>query len=192
MDEAKRLIIPLCVATVLALLAGLLVLLGAEAEDDQLNCGDGAGSGTGGSVTVADTASHAVGQWSADQVRNAAAIVNAGAALHVPAKGQTVAVMTAIGESTLTVVDHGDTAGPDSRGTVPAALGRLGLLRAADGPGRVRLELLQGAPGHTRLGVDEPHPGRTCGATQRRPQLLHPVLRPGPGPGRGPDSRPCA
>ena len=57
-----------------------------------------------------------VGRWKGEQIRNASAIVSAGKALNVTQRGQTIAVMTAMGESGLTTIDHGDTAGPDSRG----------------------------------------------------------------------------
>ena len=71
----------------------------------------------GGSVTVTTTALPAsVAGYSGDQLANAAVIITTGADLAVPARGQAIAVMTAMGESSLRVVDHGDTAGPDSRG----------------------------------------------------------------------------
>jgi len=71
----------------------------------------------GGSVTVTAAALPAsVAGYSGDQLANAAVIIIAGADLGVPARGQTIAVMTAMGESSLRVVDRGDTAGPDSRG----------------------------------------------------------------------------
>jgi surface antigen len=54
--------------------------------------------------------------YSGEQLVNAALIINAGKALGLPLKGQIIAVMTAMGESGLRVLDHGDTAGPDSRG----------------------------------------------------------------------------
>lgn len=57
-----------------------------------------------------------VGNYSGEQLANAAAIINAGSALGISAHGQTIAVMTAMGESGLRVLDYGDEAGPDSRG----------------------------------------------------------------------------
>ena len=57
-----------------------------------------------------------VGNFGPAQLVNAVAIINAGKALSLSARDQTIGVMTAIGESTLTVIDHGDIAGPDSRG----------------------------------------------------------------------------
>lgn len=57
-----------------------------------------------------------VAGYQGDQLVNAATIMNAGASLGVNVHGQTLAVMTAMGESTLRNIDHGDRAGPDSRG----------------------------------------------------------------------------
>ena len=50
------------------------------------------------------------------QLKNAAWIINAGQKLNLSTQGQTVGIMVAIGESSLEVLDHGDAAGPDSRG----------------------------------------------------------------------------
>lgn len=57
-----------------------------------------------------------VAGYRGEQLTNAAAIIVTGADLGVPARGQAIAVMTAMGESALRVLDHGDVAGPDSRG----------------------------------------------------------------------------
>jgi hypothetical protein len=57
-----------------------------------------------------------VAGYSGDQLVNAAAIINAGAAAGVNVKGQTLGVMTAMGESGLRNIEYGDLAGPDSRG----------------------------------------------------------------------------
>lgn len=81
--------------------------------------------GTGGNqsacgATVADSqaaASHpAVAGYSGDQFVNAAAIMNAAAAIGLDTSGQTLGVMTAMGESSLENLSYGDAAGPDSRG----------------------------------------------------------------------------
>lgn len=72
-----------------------------------------------GAPVVLDSAGLPVGEvagYGAEQLANAAAIVNAGAALGVPARAQVIAVMAAIGESGLRVLDYGDGVGPDSRG----------------------------------------------------------------------------
>jgi hypothetical protein len=69
------------------------------------------------SVNVEQASTHsAIDGYSGDQLVNATAIMNAGAALHVNVQGQTIGVMTAMGESTLKNIDYGDKAGPDSRG----------------------------------------------------------------------------
>ena len=54
--------------------------------------------------------------YSADQVANAAVIVAVGAQLGVPVRGWIIAVAVAMQESGLRNLDHGDSAGPDSRG----------------------------------------------------------------------------
>ncbi|WP_045732733.1 CHAP domain-containing protein [Pseudarthrobacter chlorophenolicus] len=54
--------------------------------------------------------------YSAEQLKNAAAVMGAGKALNLSVKGQTVSVMVALGESGLRVLDYGDGPGPDSRG----------------------------------------------------------------------------
>ncbi|MBC7630551.1 endonuclease/exonuclease/phosphatase family protein [Aeromicrobium sp.] len=71
---------------------------------------------TAADLTVAAAPATTVGQWKGDQLKNVAAIVAAGKMLGVNARGQTIAVMTAMGESSLTVLNRGDTSGPDSRG----------------------------------------------------------------------------
>ncbi len=57
-----------------------------------------------------------VGSFGPTQLANAAAIIQAGQAMGLSVRDQTIGVMTAIGESSLQVLDGGDTAGPDSRG----------------------------------------------------------------------------
>jgi surface antigen len=66
--------------------------------------------------TGTSSGSGPVAGYAGVQLDNAAKIISAGKALGLSAKGQTIGVMTAMGESSLTVIDYGDTAGPDSRG----------------------------------------------------------------------------
>ncbi|WP_087874228.1 CHAP domain-containing protein [Arthrobacter globiformis] len=75
-------------------------------------------SPTGSSVSVdaGQLPKVAVAGYGAGQLKNAALIINAGKALGLSARGQTIGVMTAMGESGLRVLDHGDGPGPDSRG----------------------------------------------------------------------------
>ena len=63
--------------------------------------------------TVPDTRISGYGH---EQLVNAAYIIQAGKDMNVSARDQTIAVMTAMGESGLRVIDYGDSAGPDSRG----------------------------------------------------------------------------
>jgi hypothetical protein len=76
----------------------------------------GACSPVGTTISVNGVPSGDVAGWSGDQLVNAALIMDAGEALGIDARGQVIGVMTAMGESSLTVVDHGDAVGPDSRG----------------------------------------------------------------------------
>ncbi|PZE69291.1 peptidase M23 [Curtobacterium sp. MCPF17_018] len=55
-------------------------------------------------------------EYSKAQIENAAAIIAAGRSDHVPQRGIEIAVMTAMGESSLLNLEHGDEAGPDSIG----------------------------------------------------------------------------
>lgn len=57
-----------------------------------------------------------VAGFAGEQLANAAAIVNAAHDLGLDTCAQVVGVMTAMGESSLRVLDRGDVAGPDSRG----------------------------------------------------------------------------
>ncbi|NMR32476.1 CHAP domain-containing protein [Crystallibacter degradans] len=57
-----------------------------------------------------------VAGYSGEQLENAALIIEAGQSAGLDLHGQSIGVMTAMGESSLKVLDRGDTAGPDSRG----------------------------------------------------------------------------
>jgi len=59
---------------------------------------------------------HNIGAYKGAQITNAAQIILAAQKLGISPRGQAIGVMTAIGESGLIVLDHGDSAGPDSRG----------------------------------------------------------------------------
>ena len=73
-------------------------------------------NGGAGPVDAANLPVQQVGSYGPEQLANAAAIINAGKAQGLSTRDQTIGVMTAMGESSLRVVDHGDVAGPDSRG----------------------------------------------------------------------------
>ena len=75
-------------------------------------------SPTGSSVSVdaSQLPKVAVAGYEGEQLKNAALVINAGKALGLSGRGQTIGVMTAMGESGLRVLDYGDGPGPDSRG----------------------------------------------------------------------------
>jgi hypothetical protein len=66
--------------------------------------------------TTSTTPTGAVAGYSGVQLDNAKAIIGAGQRMGLSLRDQAIGVMTAMGESSLKVVDHGDKAGPDSRG----------------------------------------------------------------------------
>lgn len=93
-----------------------VVMIVGISRSDPAAGADPCGVGAGDPAATAGAVSGPIGQWSAEQASNAVAIISAGTELGVSARAQAIAVMTAMGESSLTVVDYGDTAGPDSRG----------------------------------------------------------------------------
>lgn len=96
-------------AVAVGVLAAVLLVIGAGQQ------------GAGGLVCVDEAGQpvdlHAnISGYSGEQLSNAKAIIDAGAALGAPREAQVIAVMTAMGESGLRVLDHGDAVGSDSLG----------------------------------------------------------------------------
>lgn len=89
--------------------------------------------------------------YDAGQVANAAVIVAVGARLGVPVRGWVIAMAVALQESSLRVLDHGDSAGPDSRGLFQqrAAWGPVG--ERMDPAGSARLFYTGGRAGQPGL-----------------------------------------
>lgn len=104
------------VVAVPALIFGTVfsVLLLGGSSDAEATCNPPEGT----SVTIDPGAvpDTTIAGYGHEQLVNAAHIIEAGKALGLGVRDQTLGVMTAMGESSLIVVDHGDTAGPDSRG----------------------------------------------------------------------------
>jgi murein DD-endopeptidase MepM/ murein hydrolase activator NlpD len=98
-------------ASIAAAVAAFVMIMGAPAAAE--SCG---ASGPGVVVDLATLPRGPVAGWSGEQLENAAYIINAGQALGLDVKAQTIGVMTAMGESGLRVLDYGDAAGRDSRG----------------------------------------------------------------------------
>lgn len=76
---------------------------------------NGSEGGAGGEAGVPQGPIGA-GRWDGEQLVNAAEIVKEGQRRSLPVLALQLAVMTAMGESTLINVNHGDAAGPDSTG----------------------------------------------------------------------------
>lgn len=106
------------IAVVLAPLLLLLVLVSSlvlfvSSADAQCNP---ATSGPAATVDPKTVPKGPIAGYSGEQLVNAATIMVAIKDLNMNRHDQQLAVMTAIGESSLQVLDHGDGAGPDSRG----------------------------------------------------------------------------
>ncbi len=95
------------VALIFGFVVGIPLLLGGDSDCPP---------GTAGDVDVAGIEGASTGTWNKEQVKNAAIIAATGAKMGISARGQVIAIMTAMGESSLTVLDRGDAVGPDSRG----------------------------------------------------------------------------
>lgn len=120
----KGLLLP-GLAVVGALIVCLLVVVGgAFMPGAAAGCKPGTGSMLGPAASIDTSKLPKVDGYSAEQIGNAAAIVKAAQAKNtyegypdgLPAHAAAIGIMTAIGESTLRVLDYGDVAGPDSRG----------------------------------------------------------------------------
>ena len=90
------------------LLAVVLLIFGPSSQANA--CGPGL------VVNVDDVPPGPIAGYSDEQLRNAAHIMNAATALGLQRDAQILGVMTAMGESSLQVLDYGDAAGPDTRG----------------------------------------------------------------------------
>lgn len=92
-----------------------------------------------------------VAGYDAEQTSNAATIVYVGAKLGVPVRGWVIAVAVAIQESSLRVLDHGDVAGPDSRGLFQQRSAWAPLNVRMDPAGSARLFYTGGEAGQAGL-----------------------------------------
>ena len=110
MDKGLVAALAVVLTPVLIIVVALAAVGGMNAAPAAVQCGIGL------SATTVDGEPVEIGGWDSTQVANAMAIMNAAADLDMSRRDQEIAVTTAIGESTLRVLDHGDQAGPDSRG----------------------------------------------------------------------------
>lgn len=106
------------VALPLILILCLLVFVGIVAEEEANACTPGTGSTVLPAVSIdpATVPKGPIAGYNADQLVNAAHIMKAASDLGLSRRDQQIGVMTAMGESGLRILDHGDQAGTDSRG----------------------------------------------------------------------------
>lgn len=109
----RKVVVPVVAATSIAV--GFVVVVlddgGTPAQAASACVAPGTPAGSGPEVGASP-----VKGFDMEQIDNAAAIMKAAADAGLPVEAQLIGVQTAIGESTLRVVDFGDGAGPDSRG----------------------------------------------------------------------------
>lgn len=105
-------IVGLVPAMVLFLIISIVLLGG----DDDADACTPVSSQAGGTVDIDSVPEGPIAGYGHEQLVNAAYIIQAGHDLGLTTRDQTIGVMTAMAESGLTVLDHGDAVGPDSRG----------------------------------------------------------------------------
>lgn len=96
------------------LIVGLLV--GAVATEESEESTEACSAGGPALAPAASAPAGDVAGYGQEQLDNALAVLKAGADAAATQRDQVIAVMTAMGESSLRVLDHGDDVGPDSRG----------------------------------------------------------------------------
>lgn len=94
---------------IVAVLGGSMFLLAGTS-------GQGGAQASDCPTPPANATAVAAGGFTAAQLSNTASIVQAAKDLGMSGDAARIGVIAAVGESDLTVIDHGDTAGPDSRG----------------------------------------------------------------------------
>jgi hypothetical protein len=128
--------LPAIAAATVAAFTATAVLFG-MAPDASAGCGSGV-------VDIGTAGSQSIAGFSGEQLENAAQIMNAAAELQLPTEAQTIGVMTAIGESTLRNLDHGDNAiNPD--GTVADSVGLFQQQERGYGPLADRMDPFKAA-----------------------------------------------
>ena len=103
---APVMVVVLAIGAVVGLLALLISTLGGSSPQPESSSACGA-PGLSPDASV-DVAGLDVAGFSGEQLENAAEILLAGESLGISQYGQTIGVMTAIGESTLSNIDYGD------------------------------------------------------------------------------------
>jgi murein DD-endopeptidase MepM/ murein hydrolase activator NlpD len=99
----------------LILIVSLLLFVGISAEQEA-DCAPPTSTLNALTVDPASVPTEPVAGYNREQLTNAAHIIKAASDLRLSRRDAQIGVMTAMGESSLRVLDHGDEVGPDSRG----------------------------------------------------------------------------
>lgn len=100
------------VSAVLAVVLLIIALLAFFAPANAAACS----FTTGGRIDPSKVPATTISGYGHEQLVNAAHIIQAAQDRGLSVRDQTIGVMTAMGESSLQILEHGDAAGPDSRG----------------------------------------------------------------------------
>ena len=115
-DTAKRTTgVALALVPALALGGAISFVMLLGSQEPPATCGP-AGITSPVTIDPAAVPQTTIAGYGHDQLVNAAYVIKAGADQGLSVRDQTIGVATAMGESTLRVIDYGDGAGPDSRG----------------------------------------------------------------------------
>lgn len=112
MASPSKLGVAAAIGLPIAVVASLLMIILLVVAPGAAACG----AGQGGRANPNAVPAEPVAGYSGEQLKNAAFIMNAAIDLGLDRQAQVLGVMTAMGESSLRVINYGDEAGPDSRG----------------------------------------------------------------------------
>ncbi|MEL4506263.1 M23 family metallopeptidase [Luteococcus sp. H138] len=105
-----------CTISVVAAVASILSLIPGFGEAIEQEERAACAVGGNALAVVTNLPKGSVAGYSGEQLKNAAQIMKAAQDLGLSARDQQIGIMTAMGESDLIVLGHGDAVGPDSRG----------------------------------------------------------------------------
>ncbi|WP_430648129.1 M23 family metallopeptidase [Agromyces sp. GXS1127] len=112
MSSPSKLGLAAAIGLPIAVVASMLMVFLLVVAPGAAACGAGQGSRANPNAVPAEP----IAGYSGEQLKNAAYIMNAAIDLGLDRQAQVLGVMTAMGESSLRVINYGDEAGPDSRG----------------------------------------------------------------------------
>ena len=115
MSSPSKLGLAAAIGLPIAVVASLLMVILLVVAPGAAACGAGQGSRANPNAVPAEP----IAGYSGEQLKNAAYIMNAAIDLGLDRQAQVLGVMTAMGESSLRVINYGDDAGPVAQDIAP-------------------------------------------------------------------------